>query len=118
MAKRLSASPSQGWPKALMAQLESHVVSLPRPDWHTEQTLLAQVGSDVATEALHGILRQVFGSEFTTVDPDGILMQGQRLLTPNSPPEVMVVVIRRKGSQIDPICKKTAQTVRNFGPTG
>ncbi|PKI50186.1 hypothetical protein CRG98_029430 [Punica granatum] len=29
----------------------------------------------------------VFGSEFTTVDPDGILRQGQRLPTPNSPPE-------------------------------
>ncbi|PKI71926.1 hypothetical protein CRG98_007694 [Punica granatum] len=60
----------------------------------------------------------VFGSEFTTVDPDGILMQGQRLPTPNSPPEVMVVVFWRKGSRIDPICKKTTQTVRNFDPTG
>ncbi|PKI70109.1 hypothetical protein CRG98_009572 [Punica granatum] len=60
----------------------------------------------------------VFGSEFTTVDPDGILMQGQRLPTPNSPMKVMVVVVWRKGSRIDPICKKTAQTVRNFDPTG
>ncbi|PKI73823.1 hypothetical protein CRG98_005807 [Punica granatum] len=92
--------------------------SLNRPDWNTEQTRLAQVGSDVATEAPDGILRQGFGSEFTTVDPDGILMQGQRLPTPNSPPEVMVVVVWRKESRIDPICKKTAQTVRNVNPTG
>ncbi|PKI42656.1 hypothetical protein CRG98_036938 [Punica granatum] len=83
-----------------------------------EQTRLAQVGSNVATEAPDGILRQVFWSEFSTVDPDGILMQGQRLPTPNSPPEVMVVVVWLKGSRIDPICKKTAQTVRNFDPTG
>ncbi|OWM72785.1 hypothetical protein CDL15_Pgr024837 [Punica granatum] len=60
----------------------------------------------------------VFGSEFTTVDPNGILMHGQRLPTPNSPLEVMVVVVWRKGSRIDPICKKTAQTIRNFDPTG
>ncbi|PKI50466.1 hypothetical protein CRG98_029149 [Punica granatum] len=47
--------------------------------------------------------KSVFGSEFTTVDPDGILMQGQRLPTPNSPLEVIVVVVWRKGSRIDPI---------------
>ncbi|PKI58129.1 hypothetical protein CRG98_021478 [Punica granatum] len=60
----------------------------------------------------------VFRSEFTTVDPDGTLMQGQQIPTPNSPPEVMVVVVWRKGSRIDPICKKLALTLRNFDPTG
>ncbi|PKI72873.1 hypothetical protein CRG98_006741 [Punica granatum] len=59
----------------------------------------------------------VFGSKFTTVDPDGILMQGQRFPTPNSPLEVMVVVVWRKGSRIDSICKKIAQIVRNFDLT-
>ena len=65
------------------------------------RTRLAQVGSDVATEA-----------------PDGIFEQGQRLPTANSPPEVAVVVVFRKESWINPIYKKTAQTVRNFDPTG
>ncbi|PKI52161.1 hypothetical protein CRG98_027457 [Punica granatum] len=60
----------------------------------------------------------VFGSEFTTVDPDGILIQGQRLPTPNSPPEVMVWSFWGKGSRINPICKKTARTVKNFNPIG
>ncbi|PKI60744.1 hypothetical protein CRG98_018864 [Punica granatum] len=102
-----------------------------------EQTQLAQVGSDVATKAPDGILRQgqwlwiakgplsvavvvvcsqsywvdpyrlakitknrvrlenrsdwaVFRSDVTVVSSDGILRQGQRLLTPNSPPEVAV----------------------------
>ncbi|PKI78553.1 hypothetical protein CRG98_001060 [Punica granatum] len=65
------------------------------------RTRLAQVGSDIATEA-----------------PDGIFELGQRLSTANSPPEVTVVVVFRKESSIDPICKKTVQTVRNFDPTG
>ncbi|PKI63032.1 hypothetical protein CRG98_016556 [Punica granatum] len=65
------------------------------------RTRLAQVGLDVATEA-----------------PDGIFEQGQRLPTANSPPEVAVVVVFRKESWIDPICKKTVLTVRNFDPTG
>ncbi|PKI74468.1 hypothetical protein CRG98_005150 [Punica granatum] len=69
-------------------------------------------------EAPYGILRQVFGSGFTTVDPDGILMQSQRLLTPNSPPKMTVVVVVQKESRIDLICKKTAITVRYFDPTG
>ncbi|OWM78198.1 hypothetical protein CDL15_Pgr015017 [Punica granatum] len=60
----------------------------------------------------------VVGSEFTTVDPDGILMQGQLLPTPNLPPEVMVVVIWRKGSRIDPICKKNRKSDRKCDPTG
>ncbi|PKI71183.1 hypothetical protein CRG98_008432, partial [Punica granatum] len=53
------------------------------------RTRLAQVGSEVATEA-----------------PDGNFEQGQRLPTANSPPEVAVVVVFRKESWIDPIYKK------------
>ncbi|PKI40704.1 hypothetical protein CRG98_038904 [Punica granatum] len=60
----------------------------------------------------------VFGSDVTVVSSDGILRQSQWRLTPNSPPEVAVVVIFRKESQIDPIYEKTAQTVRNFDLTG
>ncbi|OWM66804.1 hypothetical protein CDL15_Pgr012396 [Punica granatum] len=56
----------------------------------------------------------VFRSKFTTVDSNRILMQGQWLPTPNSPPEVSVVVDFRKESRIDLICKRTARTVRNF----
>ncbi|PKI58096.1 hypothetical protein CRG98_021523 [Punica granatum] len=67
---------------------------------------------------LFGEFSTVFGSEFSTVDPDGILRQGQRLPNPNSPPEVTVVVVFRNESRIDQICKKTPQTVRNFNPTG
>ncbi|PKI48947.1 hypothetical protein CRG98_030662 [Punica granatum] len=60
----------------------------------------------------------VFWSDVTVVSSDGILRQGQRLPTPNSPLEVVVVVVFQKESRIDPICKKTAQTARNFDPTG
>ncbi|PKI61507.1 hypothetical protein CRG98_018091 [Punica granatum] len=35
----------------------------------------------------------VLGSEVTTVAPDGILMQGRWLPTPNRPPEVAVMVV-------------------------
>ncbi|PKI36002.1 hypothetical protein CRG98_043577 [Punica granatum] len=49
----------------------------------------------------------IFGSDVTMVSPDEILRQGQRLPTPNSPPEVIVVVVLRKESQIDQIYKKT-----------
>ncbi|PKI73453.1 hypothetical protein CRG98_006161 [Punica granatum] len=48
----------------------------------------------------------VFGSDITTVAPDGILTQGQWLLTPKRPPEVTVVIVRRKESRIDSICKE------------
>ncbi|PKI69686.1 hypothetical protein CRG98_009957 [Punica granatum] len=64
-------------------------------------TRLTQVGLDVTTEA-----------------PDGSFEQGQRLPTDNAPPEVAVVVVFRKESWIEPIYKKTVQTVRNFDPTG
>ncbi|PKI60537.1 hypothetical protein CRG98_019013 [Punica granatum] len=60
----------------------------------------------------------VFGSDVTTVSPDGILRQGQWLPTPTWPPEVAVVVVLRKESRINSISKKTSKTVRNFDPTG
>ncbi|PKI37352.1 hypothetical protein CRG98_042257 [Punica granatum] len=81
------------------------------------RTRLAPVGSDVAAEAPDGILRQV-GSDVATEAPDGIVEQGQRLPTANSPLEVAMVVVFQKESWIDPIYKKTVQTVRNFDPTG
>ncbi|OWM76874.1 hypothetical protein CDL15_Pgr010261 [Punica granatum] len=56
-----------------------------RSGWNAGQTRLAQVGTDVATEA-----------------PDGILRQGQRLLTPNGPPEVAVVVFWSQSYRVDP----------------
>ncbi|PKI52285.1 hypothetical protein CRG98_027327 [Punica granatum] len=115
-----------------------------RPGWNTGQTQLAQVGSDVATEAPDGILRQELsgrpvqsckntqnrarlefrtrlaqvGSDVATEAPEGIFEQGQQLPTANSSPKVAVVVVFRKESWIDPICKKTVQTVINFDPTG
>ncbi|OWM85785.1 hypothetical protein CDL15_Pgr005976 [Punica granatum] len=64
-----------------------------RSGWNAGQTRLAQVGSDIATEA-----------------SDGSFEQGQRLPTDNSPPEVAVVVVFRKESWINPIYKKTAHT--------
>ncbi|PKI72118.1 hypothetical protein CRG98_007505 [Punica granatum] len=60
----------------------------------------------------------VFGSNITTVAPDGILRQGQQLPTPNRPLEVTVVVVMRKESRIDSIYKKTARTVRKTDSTG
>ncbi|PKI61639.1 hypothetical protein CRG98_017970 [Punica granatum] len=115
-----------------------------RPSWNTGQTRLAQVGSNVATEAPDGILRQELsgrpiqscknhpnrarlefrtrlaqvGSDVATEAPDGMFEQGQRLPTANSSSEVAVVVVFRKESWIDPIYKKIVQTVRNFDPTG
>ncbi|PKI73457.1 hypothetical protein CRG98_006165 [Punica granatum] len=48
----------------------------------------------------------VLGSDVTTVAPDEILMHGQWFLTPKRPPKLVVVVVRRKESRIDPICKE------------
>ncbi|PKI73240.1 hypothetical protein CRG98_006375 [Punica granatum] len=44
----------------------------------------------------------VFGSDVTTVAPDGILMQGQRVPTPKRPPEVAVVVVWFQSCRVDP----------------
>ncbi|PKI58361.1 hypothetical protein CRG98_021236 [Punica granatum] len=38
--------------------------------------------------------------------PSGILLQGHRLPTPKKPPKVAVVVVWRKETRVDPICKK------------
>ncbi|PKI70091.1 hypothetical protein CRG98_009554 [Punica granatum] len=59
----------------------------------------------------------VFGSDVATESPDGILRQGQWIPTSNLPPEVVAIVVLQKESRIDPICKKTAGTVRKFDPT-
>ncbi|PKI61212.1 hypothetical protein CRG98_018395 [Punica granatum] len=60
----------------------------------------------------------VFGTNFTTVSPDGILRQSQRILTPKGTPEVASVLVLQKDFRIDLICKKTARTVIKFDPTG
>ncbi|OWM77481.1 hypothetical protein CDL15_Pgr016878 [Punica granatum] len=44
----------------------------------------------------------VFGSDVTTVDPDGILMQDQWLPTLKGPPEVVVVVVWFQTYRVDP----------------
>ncbi|OWM75367.1 hypothetical protein CDL15_Pgr021083 [Punica granatum] len=44
----------------------------------------------------------VFGSEVTTVAPDGILIQGQWLPTLKRPPEVAVVVVWLQTYRVDP----------------
>ncbi|PKI78418.1 hypothetical protein CRG98_001191 [Punica granatum] len=48
----------------------------------------------------------VFGSNVTTVALDEILLQVQWLPTPKRPPEVAMVVVRRKEPRIDLICKE------------
>ncbi|OWM83062.1 hypothetical protein CDL15_Pgr011744 [Punica granatum] len=60
----------------------------------------------------------VFRSNVTMVAPDGILLQGWWLPTSKRPPEVTVVIVRRKESRVDPICKKNAKTVRKSDMTG
>ncbi|PKI64871.1 hypothetical protein CRG98_014738 [Punica granatum] len=47
-------------------------------------------------------LGTVFGSEVTTVAPDGILMQGPSFPTPKRPPEVAVVVVWFQNCRVDP----------------
>ncbi|PKI57236.1 hypothetical protein CRG98_022381 [Punica granatum] len=47
-----------------------------------------------------------FRSDVTMVAPDGILRQRRWLPTPKRPPEVTVMVVRRKGSRVNPICKE------------
>ncbi|PKI56562.1 hypothetical protein CRG98_023088 [Punica granatum] len=59
----------------------------------------------------------VFESDFTTVAPNGILRQGQRLQTPNRPPEVAAVFVLQKDSPIDLICKKNRKSGKKFDPT-
>ncbi|OWM90920.1 hypothetical protein CDL15_Pgr027407 [Punica granatum] len=44
----------------------------------------------------------VFGSEVTTVAPDGMLMQGQWLPTPKRLPEATVVVVWFQTNQVHP----------------
>ncbi|PKI50527.1 hypothetical protein CRG98_029081 [Punica granatum] len=47
-----------------------------------------------------------FRLDVTTVALDGILLHVRWLLTPKGPLEVTVVVVSRKGSPVDPICKE------------
>ncbi|PKI75870.1 hypothetical protein CRG98_003785 [Punica granatum] len=56
----------------------------------------------------------IFGSEVTTVGPDGILMQGQWLPTPKRPPEKAVVVVWFQTYRVDPYspAKITEKRVR------
>ncbi|PKI54609.1 hypothetical protein CRG98_025123 [Punica granatum] len=73
------------------------------PDWHPARNKPEQ------------IRQVVIGSDVTTVAPDGILLQGQWIPTPKRPPEVTVVVARRKQSRVDPICKENRKRIRQVG---